>query len=211
MIVNCANCGKTVKVSPCRKKPHNFCSRVCFAQYFSAKPQTCPMCGKEFCVEKSRSQKYCSRACFVKDRFGHDTLSPEEKKIEDCYIKEAKAMIEGKHWEGKNLCVKLPGDEGYVPPPAQLPPTIDLPRPKSSPIITGKRLLARKKLLTKRKVLRQKEVLKFVVDSWQSIKANHPDGDYAWSEELIAALNKAEELLEPRMESSSVEGGRTFI
>lgn len=29
----------------------------------------------------------------------------------DCYLKEARAMIEGKHWEGKNRCVKLPGDE----------------------------------------------------------------------------------------------------
>jgi len=29
----------------------------------------------------------------------------------DCYLREAKAMIEGKHWEGKNRCVKLPGDE----------------------------------------------------------------------------------------------------
>lgn len=29
----------------------------------------------------------------------------------DCYLREAKAMIQGKHWEGKNRCVKLPGDE----------------------------------------------------------------------------------------------------
>jgi endogenous inhibitor of DNA gyrase (YacG/DUF329 family) len=210
MIINCANCGKAVKVSPSRKKLHNFCSRACFAQYFGGKPQTCPVCGKEFCVEKSRSQKYCSRACFVKDHYGHDPLPSEEKKIADCYIKEAKAMMEGKHWEGKNLCVKLLGDEDYVPPPAPLPPTIDLPRPKSLPIITGKKLLARKRVLTQRKVLRQREVLKFVVDCWQSIKEARPDGDYAWSEELIAALNEAEEFLEPREESPSVEDGRTF-
>ena len=28
----------------------------------------------------------------------------------DCYLAEAKAIIQGKHWEGKNKCVKLPGD-----------------------------------------------------------------------------------------------------
>jgi hypothetical protein len=28
-----------------------------------------------------------------------------------CYRKEARAMLEGKHWQGKNRCVKLPGDD----------------------------------------------------------------------------------------------------
>lgn len=31
--------------------------------------------------------------------------------VSSCYIKEARAMLAGKHWEGKNRCVKLPGDE----------------------------------------------------------------------------------------------------
>jgi hypothetical protein len=31
--------------------------------------------------------------------------------ITSCYLKEARAMLEGKHWQGKNKCVKLPGDE----------------------------------------------------------------------------------------------------
>jgi|GEM_PF-2125269 len=30
----------------------------------------------------------------------------------DCYLEEARAMLMGKHWEGKNRCVKLPGDDG---------------------------------------------------------------------------------------------------
>jgi hypothetical protein len=36
----------------------------------------------------------------------------------DCYLKEARAIIRGKHWEGKNRCVKLPGDED-TPGPIQ--------------------------------------------------------------------------------------------
>jgi hypothetical protein len=37
--------------------------------------------------------------------------------MNECYLREAKAILEGKHWQGKNRCVKLPGDPGYVPPP----------------------------------------------------------------------------------------------
>lgn len=33
----------------------------------------------------------------------------------ECYLKEAKAMLEGKHWEGKNKCIKLKGDSIYAP------------------------------------------------------------------------------------------------
>lgn len=36
---------------------------------------------------------------------------PEIIKIKSCYLKEARAMLQGKHWQGKNRCVKLPGDE----------------------------------------------------------------------------------------------------
>lgn len=28
-----------------------------------------------------------------------------------CYLKEARAILRGLHWENKNHCVKLPGDE----------------------------------------------------------------------------------------------------
>lgn len=40
------------------------------------------------------------------------TPSPEEffAQHKKCYKKEAKAMLEGKHWEGKNKCVTLIGD-----------------------------------------------------------------------------------------------------
>jgi len=33
------------------------------------------------------------------------------EKINLCYFREAHAILSGKHWEGKNRCVKLPGDE----------------------------------------------------------------------------------------------------
>lgn len=33
------------------------------------------------------------------------------KEHSKCYLKEARAMIRGKHWEGKNRCVKLPCDD----------------------------------------------------------------------------------------------------
>lgn len=32
------------------------------------------------------------------------------EKHADCYLAEAKAILEGKHWEGKNKCVKLADD-----------------------------------------------------------------------------------------------------
>lgn len=32
-------------------------------------------------------------------------------RIPVCYVKEARAIIEGKHWQGKNKCVQLLGDE----------------------------------------------------------------------------------------------------
>jgi hypothetical protein len=31
--------------------------------------------------------------------------------VSSCYMKEARAILEGKHWQGKNRCVKLVGDE----------------------------------------------------------------------------------------------------
>lgn len=31
--------------------------------------------------------------------------------VSECYLKEARAMLQGKHWQGKNKCTKLVGDE----------------------------------------------------------------------------------------------------
>jgi hypothetical protein len=40
--------------------------------------------------------------------YAPETFWAEHKK---CYLKEARAILEGKHWEGKNRCVKLKGDD----------------------------------------------------------------------------------------------------
>ena len=79
----------------------------------------CSQCGTEFVRQSARvlgrKHLFCSRECFGKSKrkfpgcrvYDYDILIPNF----DCYRKEARAILEGKHWEGKNRCVKLPGDE----------------------------------------------------------------------------------------------------
>jgi len=49
-------------------------------------------------------QREYSRKIWSGERFS------DPSKIK-CYLAEARATLEDKHWEGKNKCTKLPGDE----------------------------------------------------------------------------------------------------
>jgi len=58
---------------------------------------------------------YCKKCSYDINRWYRIRLHSREGRVhfmqhEECYLKEAKAMIRGKHWEGKNRCVKLEGD-----------------------------------------------------------------------------------------------------
>ena len=66
----------------------------------------CKACGKPIQPIRHNSRKsYCDEKCraayFNNLKFEHAA----------CYVKEAQAILAGKHWEGKNRCVKLRGDD----------------------------------------------------------------------------------------------------
>lgn len=75
----CQNCGAEIRQLAKRKKKR-FCCDKCRNQWWNAHldlvdrravhTQVCPVCGKEFEVYGSAPRKYCSHACYIKDRFG---------------------------------------------------------------------------------------------------------------------------------------------
>jgi len=88
----------------------------------------CLICGrvlplKNFYISKQKKgdkiyhvyNSYCKKCSYDINRWYRIRLHSREGRVhfmqhEECYLKEAKAMIRGKHWEGKNRCVKLEGD-----------------------------------------------------------------------------------------------------
>lgn len=93
--VRCAGCGMDIDVTPCRIKNarHHYCSIACFAKNR---------------MKSGTSNNYTKIAWNVFNRMEDDKYWFTD--IERCYQREARAMLEGKHWEGKNRCVKLEGD-----------------------------------------------------------------------------------------------------
>jgi glucan-binding YG repeat protein len=65
----------------------------------------------------------------------------------DCYTKEAIAILEEKHWEGKNKCVKLPGDEGYVEP-------LDAVKLRHEKLVAANTRSAKRRLIDKKKQIK---------------------------------------------------------
>lgn len=73
----CLFCGKPVEQTAGRKEK-KFCSDSCRAKWWNRhinindrpglKEYTCRCCGKKFRAYQGR--KYCSHACYIKDRFG---------------------------------------------------------------------------------------------------------------------------------------------
>ena len=86
------------------------------------KQYTCEQCGKTFkkSRHKTRKRTFCSSECYHEYRRIHamDVYGAKYKwgkQIHDppieyrkCYMKEARAMLQGKNWKGKNKCVELP-------------------------------------------------------------------------------------------------------
>jgi len=74
----CRGCGKPIHQIP-GKKQVKFCSDECRHKWWNAHPEqihrkaiyefTCPCCGKVFSVYGNAHRKYCSHACYIRDRF----------------------------------------------------------------------------------------------------------------------------------------------
>lgn len=131
--VICDYCGESFKRIPCQVKEINFCCREHFSLYLKEQRviSNCSHCGQKISITASRWKDhedfYCSRECFKSDRLiekhkARGTWKVKEKeetdlvvldpyrKINPCYYKEARAMLNGLNWRGKNRCTKLVGD-----------------------------------------------------------------------------------------------------
>ena len=75
----CKQCGKRLVQDP-KRKTKRFCSDVCRYSWWdthrntmakkTAIKQTCAHCGRPFESYDNEHRKYCSHACYIKDRFG---------------------------------------------------------------------------------------------------------------------------------------------
>ena len=71
----CLYCGEKIEILPHRKSKR-FCSDACRLRWWhahrdrekNAADRRCFFCGRVF--RSSREQKYCSHACYIKERFG---------------------------------------------------------------------------------------------------------------------------------------------
>lgn len=75
----CQQCGKKINRIP-KQKPRKFCSDNCRRDWWKANNSdtpnrkayyflTCACCGKKFESYGNKDRKYCSHACYIKDRF----------------------------------------------------------------------------------------------------------------------------------------------
>lgn len=75
----CKYCGKPLRQTLGRKTV-KFCSDDCCQKWWTSHPEavkrravysfTCAHCGKQFTAYGNSKRKYCSRACYIADRFG---------------------------------------------------------------------------------------------------------------------------------------------
>lgn len=78
-VVRCAFCGAEVPQAE-HRKPKKYCSDACRMKWWNAHRHLlhrrtgvvfhCLSCGREFTDYASAGRKYCSHACYIKDRFG---------------------------------------------------------------------------------------------------------------------------------------------
>lgn len=95
--INCDECGRGITRNKKRAlltNKHNFCSDKCRDSYNE-------LHGGQIKHDGKRQLHLSSKK--------NSNKRPTE--ISVCYLKEARAMLHGKHWKGKNRCVKLKGDE----------------------------------------------------------------------------------------------------
>ena len=84
----CLNCSKLIIQKQNRKR--KFCSRECGLMWWHRHPElltrkalysfTCPTCHANFTVYGQSKRKYCTHACYIKDRFGTRTPQHIEAK-----------------------------------------------------------------------------------------------------------------------------------
>lgn len=77
----CVCCGKEI-TQPGKGRPRRFCSEKCRRQWWKAHPdagkrmavytKNCARCGSVFEAYGNNRRKYCSHACYIKDRFWRD-------------------------------------------------------------------------------------------------------------------------------------------
>lgn len=133
--VKCMSCGKTFeKYTYSIKNGHTFCSHSCSAKWQHANGKlgtSIIKARRKWKRNSNKNRKYCEEKAWkvwarmeIREKlFDESRLRPQKyeykwrgvelcrgKNISPCYLKEAKAMLGGKHWEGKNRCVKLEGD-----------------------------------------------------------------------------------------------------
>ena len=75
----CLNCGVAVEQNAGRKEK-KFCSDKCRNAWWNAHPEAvkrkavydfiCPSCSRPFRAYGNKDRKYCSRDCYIEDRFG---------------------------------------------------------------------------------------------------------------------------------------------
>lgn len=98
----CNECGKKFQRDASQVHDHHvFCSASC-SRAFHAIGSNVARAWKIF----SRIESDYWNIPSEKEKFY--AISPKKR---SCYVKEARAMLEGKNWRGKNRCVKLLGDE----------------------------------------------------------------------------------------------------
>ncbi len=77
----CANCGKGLIQPTGKGRPRKFCCESCRRQWWKRHPDeakksekamyetTCACCGKRFVSYGNGHRRYCSRDCYIKQRF----------------------------------------------------------------------------------------------------------------------------------------------
>lgn len=78
---DCRQCGKRLHQEP-KRKPRRFCSDKCRLAWWNDNRDKlnrkavyqliCAHCGKEFESYGNKNRKYCTHACYIKDRFGEE-------------------------------------------------------------------------------------------------------------------------------------------
>ena len=85
----CAQCGKTFERQDHHIVGRTFCSKNCYREFIIA----------------HREDIYGAKHPMRKRK---QIIKKPPKEYRKCYMKEARAMLQGKNWKGKNKCVKLP-------------------------------------------------------------------------------------------------------
>ena len=75
----CQYCGRLI-VQVLKQKPKKFCNDACRMKWWNSHPELvhrgrdyrfkCKYCGKDFISRGSRNRKYCSRDCYISNRYG---------------------------------------------------------------------------------------------------------------------------------------------